>query len=151
MSTPNPGTSIKSDYFILSNRTYRILFYSSLFIINLLQAWHTELFDDEAYYWVCSRFLDWGYFDHPPMIALLIRIGSFIFPSELGVRIFIVILSVFSIYLIENLTKPQNKKLFYSIILNIVLLQIGGILATPDIPLFFFTALFFIVFSRFPS
>jgi len=149
MSTPNPGTSIKSDYFILSNRTYRILFYSSLFIINLLQAWHTELFDDEAYYWVCSRFLDWGYFDHPPMIALLIRIGSFIFPSELGVRIFIVILSVFSIYLIENLTKPQNKKLFYSIILNIVLLQIGGILATPDIPLFFFTALFFIVFSKF--
>jgi len=149
MSTPNPGTSIKSDYFILSNRTYRILFYSSLFIINLLQAWNTELFDDEAYYWVCSRFLDWGYFDHPPMIALLIRIGSFIFPSELGVRIFIVILSVCSIYLIENLTKPQNKKLFYSIILNIVLLQIGGILATPDIPLFFFTALFFIVFSKF--
>jgi len=149
MSTPNPGTSIKSEYFILSNLTYRILFYSSLFIINLLQAWNTELFDDEAYYWVCSRFLDWGYFDHPPMIALLIRIGSFIFPSELGVRIFIVILSVFSIYLIENLTKPQNKKLFYSIILNIVLLQIGGILATPDIPLFFFTALFFIVFSKF--
>jgi hypothetical protein len=22
--------------------------------------------DDEAYYWVYSKFLDWGYFDHPP-------------------------------------------------------------------------------------
>ena len=113
MSTQPPETFIKSEHFILSNRNFRILFYSSLFIINLFQAWRTELFDDEAYYWVCSRFLDWGYFDHPPMIALLIRIGSFIFPSELGVRISSVILSTISIYLLEKLIKPENQKLFY--------------------------------------
>ena len=143
MSTQPPETFIKSEHFILSNRNFRILFYSSLFIINLFQAWRTELFDDEAYYWVCSRFLDWGYFDHPPMIALLIRIGSFIFPSELGVRISSVILSTISIYLLEKLIKPENQKLFYSIILSILMLQLGGIVAVPDIPLFFFTVLFF--------
>lgn len=145
----NKLEAVRIGYFNINDRKFRLLFYSALLLLNLVQAWQTELFDDEAYYWVCSRFLDWGYFDHPPMIALLIRIGSFIFPSELGVRIFSVILSIFSIYLIENLTKPQNKKLFYSIILNILMFQIGGILATPDIPLFFFTALFFIVFSKF--
>ncbi len=149
MSTQPPETFIKSEHFILSNRNFRILFYSSLFIINLFQAWRTELFDDEAYYWVCSRFLDWGYFDHPPMIALLIRIGSFIFPSELGVRISSVILSTISIYLLEKLIKPENQKLFYSIILSILMLQLGGIVAVPDIPLFFFTVLFFIVYKKF--
>ena len=114
-----------------------------------MQAACTELFDDEAYYWVCSRFLDWGYFDHPPMIALLIRVGTFIFPSELGVRIFSVILCTASIYLLERLAEPENKKLFYAIILNILMLQIGGIVAAPDIPLFFFTVLFFISYKQF--
>jgi len=149
MSNQIREISNKSTYFFFNNRNNRLLFYSSLFIINLLQAWHTELFDDEAYYWVCSRFLDWGYFDHPPMIALLIRIGSFIFPAELGVRISSVILSTISIYLLEKLIKPKNQKLFYSIILSILMLQLGGIVAVPDIPLFFFTVLFFIVYKKF--
>ena len=149
MSNQIREISNKPTYFLFNNRNNRLLFYSSLFLINLLQAWHTELFDDEAYYWVCSRFLDWGYFDHPPMIALLIRIGSFIFPSELGVRISSVILSTASIYLLEKLVKPENQKLFYSIILNILMLQLGGIVAVPDIPLFFFTVLFFFVYKNF--
>ena len=149
MSNQIREISNKPTYFLFNNRNNRLLFYSSLFLINLLQAWHTELFDDEAYYWVCSRFLDWGYFDHPPMIALLIRIGAFIFPSELGVRISSVILSTASIYLLEKLVKPENQKLFYSIILNILMLQLGGIVAVPDIPLFFFTVLFFFVYKNF--
>jgi len=151
MFIQHPGVSNKSEYKVFGNRNYRILFYSSLFVVNLIQAWQTELFDDEAYYWVCSAFLDWGYFDHPPMIALLIRLGSYIFPSELGVRFFSVILSTLSIYLMEKLIKPEKQILFYAIILNILMLQLGGILAAPDIPLFFFTVLFFITYKNFIS
>ena len=51
----------------------RILFYSIWLLISFVQAAGTELFDDEAYYWVYSKFLDWGYFDHPPMVAVLKR------------------------------------------------------------------------------
>lgn len=36
------------------------------FVINILQAAFLELHFDEAYYWLYSRNLDWGYFDHPP-------------------------------------------------------------------------------------
>lgn len=32
-------------------------------------------FIDELYYIACSRHLDWGYVDHPPMIALIARIA----------------------------------------------------------------------------
>lgn len=60
-------------------------FYASWFLLSLLQAATTGLFDDEAYYWVYSQYLDWGYFDHPPMIAWLIKLGTSLFAGELGV------------------------------------------------------------------
>ncbi|MFI5132687.1 MAG: ArnT family glycosyltransferase [Chitinophagales bacterium] len=125
------------------------LFFLSWFLINLLQARATELFDDEAYYWVYSKFLAWGYYDHPPMIALLIKIGYAFFHNELGVRLLIVILSTASLVIIYDLLPQKNKKLFIGIVCSIAILQIGGIIAVPDIPLIFFTALFFWLYRRF--
>ena len=58
-------------------------FYCCWLLVNLVQAAGTELLHDEAYYWVYSHYPDWGYFDHPPMIALLIKAGYAIFPNEL--------------------------------------------------------------------
>lgn len=54
--------------------------YIVLLLLGFLQAATTELFDDEAYYWVYAQFLDWGYFDHPPMIALLVKMGITLCP-----------------------------------------------------------------------
>jgi 4-amino-4-deoxy-L-arabinose transferase-like glycosyltransferase len=126
-----------------------LLFFLAWFLISLLQAGTTELFDDEAYYWVYSRFLAWGYYDHPPMIALLIRMGTTFFHNELGVRLFIVILSTASLVIIYDLLPQKNKKLFIAIASSMAILQIGGIIAVPDIPLIFFTALFFWLYRRF--
>jgi 4-amino-4-deoxy-L-arabinose transferase-like glycosyltransferase len=68
--------------------------------VNLIQATFTGLLHDEAYYWVWSKHLDWGYFDHPPMIALLIKAGTIIGDTELGVRLIFVILSPLFVYLL---------------------------------------------------
>lgn len=132
-----------------SNQQLRFGFYAAWFLVSLVQAAGTELFDDEAYYWVYSRFLDWGYFDHPPMIAVLIKLGTAILPGELGLRFFIVLMGTATIALIEYLTKPKDMRLFFAIVLNMAVLQIGGIIAVPDIPLLFFTALFFICYQRY--
>lgn len=121
----------------------RVQFYCLWLLLALVQANATELFDDEAYYWVYSKFLDWGYFDHPPMIALMIKGGLLFLSGELGVRFFIVLMGTASIYFIERLTKPEDLKLFYAIVLQVAILQIGNIIAVPDIPLLFFTAIFF--------
>ena len=129
--------------------TIRSLFYTCWLIFSLVQAAGTELFDDEAYYWVYSKFLDWGYFDHPPMIAVLIKLGTLIFSEELGVRFFVVVIGTLSVFIIEKLTNPVNLKLFYAIVLNTAILQIGGIIAVPDIPLLFFTALFFWMYKKY--
>jgi len=37
---------------------------------------NTELFYDEAQYWLWSRELAWGYFSKPPLIGWLIRVGT---------------------------------------------------------------------------
>ena len=46
-----------------------------------------ELSFDEAYYVLWSRHLAFGYLDHPPMVAVWIRLSTLIFGSaEFGVR-----------------------------------------------------------------
>jgi len=130
-------------------KNHRLVFYGTWLLLGLIQAGLTELQDDEAYYWVFSRFPDWGYFDHPPMIALLVKMGYAIFPNELGVRLFPLLLNILSLVIIENLTGKKNPLLFYAIVLSIAVIQVTGFVAVPDIPLIFFTALFFLCYKRF--
>jgi hypothetical protein len=128
---------------------HRLLFYSSWLLLALAQAASTELIADEAYYWVYSRFPAWGYFDHPPMIAFIIKSGYAIFHNELGVRLICALLSTFTILITESLTERKNPFLFYTIVLSIGVFQIAGFLAVPDTPLLFFTALFFYAYRSF--
>jgi len=126
----------------------RPLFYATWFLLGLVQAFFTELQDDEAYYWVYAHYLDWGYFDHPPMIALLIKWGSYLFGGALGVRFFPLVLGTLTLLITEKLVKPKNLWLFYAVVLSAAVLQIIGYWAVPDIPLLFFTALFFWCYKR---
>lgn len=130
-------------------KNHRLLFYGCWLLLGIFQSGLTELQDDEAYYWVYSQYLDWGYFDHPPMIGLLVKMGYAIFPNELGVRLFPLLLHVLSLVIIENLTAKKHPFLFYVIALSIAVLQLSGFAAVPDIPLIFFTAFFFLCYKRF--
>ena len=68
-------------------------------LVNLLQAAFLPLDPDEAYYWEYARTLDWGYFDHPPAIALLVAMGSWLTEGPLGVRLGVVLLHVGTLWL----------------------------------------------------
>src|SRR5882757_3122251 len=74
-------------------------------ILNAVQAYTLEIHADEAYYWLYSKFLDWGYFDHPPMVAIFIRIGDSIIHSEFGVRLMTVLSSTLSVYVLWRIAK----------------------------------------------
>ena len=117
--------------------------------VNMISACFTLLYSDEAYYALFADQLDFGYFDHPPMIALMIRIGLLIFKNEIGVRLLSVIaitLALYSTYKLADVNKPV---LFLTAIFSIFGLNILGFLALPDSPLLLFTVLFFIVYKRF--
>ncbi len=128
---------------------HRLVFYSCWLLLSVMQAGLTELWDDEAYYWIFGQYLDWGYFDHPPMTGLLVKMGYSIFPNELGVRLWPLLLTTFSLMIIEKLIDKKNPFLFYGIALSMAALQIAGFLAVPDMPLIFFTAVFFLFYKRF--
>lgn len=131
------------------HRDHRLFFYVGWALLSIIQATNTELFDDEAYYWVYSRFIDWGYFDHPPMIAALIKAGYAIFPNELGVRLFVLILNTATIFFVHQLTFKKDDRLFYAVATSIAVAQIGGMISVPDTPLLFFVVLFFWLYQRF--
>lgn len=124
-----------------------------LLLINLVQAFTTELLYDEAYYWYFSENLSWGYFDHPPMVAWMIGLGYSLFQNELGVRLVTCLMATGTTLLIWSLVEHPEKKMYYreffAWILSIVLLHAYGFLSLPDAPLLFFTALFLWLYRRF--
>lgn len=117
--------------------------------INMIQGIWTELFHDEAYYWMFSQNLAWGYAEHAPMIALLIRIGSFLLPGEIGVRLVVILCNAFAMLLVYRLTDQRSPFLFVVIITSILLVHVGGFFAAPDAPLIFFCAAFFYFYKRY--
>lgn len=139
----------------LSNKRNLLLFSFLLIwlLVNLIQSTFTELAHDEAYYWMYSRHLAWGYFDHPPMIAVLIKAGYSIFPNELGVRILPSLLGTLSLFIIYQLidTKGKSLWLFILIVCSVVLTHshVGGFLAIPDIPVLFFASVFLLLYKNY--
>ena len=57
-----------------SYRKKFFVFAGIVFLLKLFLAFWLELGNDEAYYWLYSQYLQWNYFDHPPMVAIWIRL-----------------------------------------------------------------------------
>ena len=130
-----------------------LLFSLAWFILNLIQAYFTEIIEDEAYYWLYSEFLAWGYFDHPPMVALMVKLGYSIFPNTLGVRLLPSLMGAGTVYIIWHLIpeRSRDRQIFiWSIIaISLMHLNVAGFIALPDIPLVFFSSLFFLILKKY--
>ena len=124
-----------------------------LFALNLFQASFTELIYDEAYYWYYAQNMAWGYFDHPSMVAFLIKVSSFFFDGELGVRFMSTVLSAGTYILLWLLVDNPKKKdyvvHFFLLVFSFTLMNAYGFLTLPDTSLLFFTALFLWLYKRF--
>ncbi len=104
-----------------------------------------QLHPDEAYYWLWSRYLDLGYFDHPPLIAYLIRLTTQFSQQELWVRfggiLETVIVSMLAWMLSLRLSQDRRKAAASVITANVLPITLAGsIVITPDIPLFLFAS-----------
>ena len=122
------------------------------FLANLLQSVFTNLHFDESYYWMYSQNLSWGYFDHPPMVAFFIFMGSSILPGEIGVRLFFIIISTITFALILNELNEKSDLRFVALFMlsfPLIHTHIAGFMALPDIPLLFFTTLFILAYKKF--
>ena len=124
------------------------------FLINLIQSVTTDVIRDEAYYHFYSQNLSWGYFDHPPAVALMIKISSLLFDNELSVRFITLLLQIITLSLIWKIIEDKNASKtdvlsFFGISAAVVMFVVYGFITTPDSPLLLFTALFLLSYKRF--
>ena len=135
-----------------ARRSIPLLF--AILIINILQAVFTPLLNDEAYYWVYSQNMDWGYLDHPPLIAFLIKLSCQVLPGEIGVRLFCAILGSFTFfYLFKIIITESNTEINIKLIILLlggsIFLNLYSFIAIPDTPLLFFGVMFFWFYQKF--
>ncbi len=81
-------------------------------LIRLFIAFNSELGNDEVYYWTYCKHLQWNYFDHPPMVALFIRIFTLnlhLEQFEGFLRLGSMVSAAISTYLIYNLTNKIHS------------------------------------------
>ena len=117
---------------------------AALTLLRLAVAASVPLAPDEAYYWVWSRALAPGYPDHPPMVALWVRLGTLMGgDTALGARL----LGPLSVAIASLLLWDAGNRLFpgrraglrAAALLNATLLfGVGSVLITPDVPLLAF-------------
>jgi 4-amino-4-deoxy-L-arabinose transferase-like glycosyltransferase len=113
----------------------------ALVALRLVAAAWTPITFDEAYYWMWSKHLAGGFYDHPPMVALVIRAGTLIAgDTELGVRLVSILLALpmsFAVYRTSAiLFGDQRVAATATILLNVTLMAaVGTLIVTPDAPL----------------
>ncbi|GAB1715697.1 MAG: glycosyl transferase, family 39 [Nitrobacter sp.] len=112
-----------------------------LVALRLVCAALTPLTFDEAYYWTWSKHLAGGYYDHPPMVAMVIRLGTMIAgDTEFGVRLVSILLALpmsFAVYratilLFDSARAAASATLFLNLMLMVAA---GTVIVTPDAPL----------------
>ncbi len=113
----------------------------ALVALRLAAAAWTPLTFDEAYYWMWSKHLAGGYYDHPPGVALVIRLGTMIAgDTELGVRLVSILLALpmsWAVYRAASiLFGGIEVAATAAILLNVTLMAaVGTLIVTPDSPL----------------
>src|SRR6202043_1298934 len=114
---------------------------SALVALRLAGAASAALNFDEAYYWMWSKHLAGGYYDHPPMVAAVIRLGTVIAgDTELGVRLVSILLALpmsWAVFRTASiLFGGWRVAATATILLNVTLMAaVGTMIVTPDAPL----------------
>lgn len=112
-------------------------------LLRIVLANQTELIPEEAYYWTYSQHPALSYFDHPPMVAWMIWLGTALFGNtELGVRAMAIAMWPVSAWLLHQTGRlwfgeetAVRAVLLFCLAPIFVML---GFLVTPDAPLIFF-------------
>jgi hypothetical protein len=111
-------------------------------LLRLCMAGILELGNDESYYWLYSQRLQWNYFDHPPLVAIGIRLFTFNLALD-GYEVFVRLSSIISCafsswFMYKAVSLISNKRAgWYAVILYNVSFYAGivaGLLVMPDSP-----------------
>jgi len=109
-------------------------------VLRLVYMGNIELIQEEAYYWNYAQHLAPGYLDHPPMVALLIHLGTLLFGNtEFGVRsgaFFCWFITAFFSYRLAETIFDRRIGFMVLILVAVLPIFFGvAMVITPDAPL----------------
>ncbi|SDD92740.1 ArnT family glycosyltransferase [Pedobacter soli] len=126
-------------------KTKLIILIFTATLIRCIAAIAVDLGNDEVYYLSYAHHLQWNYFDHPPMVALLIRLTTFNlhFTDAFFVRLGPIILAAINTLLIFNIVRKLKDETagFIAALLftaSVYCSVIAGLFILPDAPQIFF-------------
>ena len=135
-----PNYCVMTSY--LTQHRYRALLFLIIglsLITRLFYLNHNELLVEEAYYWNYAEHLDFGYLDHPPMVALLIKLGTTLLgTNELGVRLLSLFCWFGAAFFSFKLTEliQRGAGIYAMLLLSILpFFFLHSLVITPDAPL----------------
>ncbi len=122
--------------------TIRILLAITLALRVVTMIW-MNLIPEEAYYWMYSQHPELSYFDHPPMVAWLIGLGTQLFGNtQFGVRIaadLCMLGASGAMYAFSRMWFGRGASLVAALLLQVLPVYFGaGLIATMDAALIFF-------------
>ncbi len=124
-----------------TRRIWAIVSALTLCALQVLAAARLELMFDEAYYRLWSKHLQWGYHDHPPLVAAWIWLSTALFgDTDLGMRLLGILATLAGAWTIHEIARDlfgdRQKSAFAALLWTATpLVGVGAILVTPDTPL----------------
>ncbi len=124
--------------------SYRVLAWwwvAAATVARLLCVARLPLGNGEAYYYSWSRFLDWSYYDHPPLVAWMVRVttlaGSWQSPAavHLGPVIASGAFGVLFYRLAERLVRPRAAFLALVVVTALPVFLASSFIVNPEAPL----------------
>jgi hypothetical protein len=102
-------------------------------LVHLFAGRHYGYFVDELYYLACSRHLDWGYVDQPPLIALITWIGRVLLGDTLpAIRFMPALAGAAEVAMTALIARELGGRWFAQAVAGIAVLVAPGILAADN-------------------
>src|ERR1700685_2788119 len=105
-------------------------------VVRFVCVARLPLGNGEAYYYSWSRFLDWSYYDHPPLVAWMVRLTTELGQSPAAVRLGPVLCSaVFGLLLFRLATRlfgPRAAFLSLVLVTAIPVFLISSFVLNPE-------------------
>ena len=108
--------------------------------IRFISTFIMGIMPQDAYYDIYAQHLSLSYYDHPPMIAYLLRLFTGIFGKKvLALKLadtIVTLLTVISFYQLSKKFLSENKALMATaLLISTLMVSILSLISTPDVPL----------------
>jgi hypothetical protein len=108
-------------------------------VIRLLCVGPLPISNGEAYYYSWSRFLDWSYYDHPPLVAWMVRATTLFGSSPAAIRLGPVLAAgafgILVYHLAERLFRPRAAFFALVLVTALPVFLASSFVLNPEAPL----------------